>query len=73
MGLDLPMDIRGTAFQQRVWQALREVPAGTTVSYSELARCINALKAVRAVAGSLRGQHIGNSDTLSSRDQNQLL
>jgi len=51
LGLDLPLDVRGTAFQQRVWQALREIPAGTTISYSEIARRIGASKAVRAVAG----------------------
>lgn len=50
VGFDLPLDIRGTAFQQRVWQALRGIPAGTTVSYTELARRIGAPKAVRAVA-----------------------
>jgi len=51
LGLDLPLDIRGTAFQQRVWQALREIPAGRTASYSELAERIGAPQAVRAVAG----------------------
>lgn len=51
LGLDLPLDVRGTAFQQRVWQALREIPAGETVSYAEIARRIGAPKAVRAVAG----------------------
>ncbi len=50
-GLDLPLDIRGTAFQQRVWQALREIPAGQTASYTEIARRIGAPTAVRAVAG----------------------
>jgi AraC family transcriptional regulator of adaptative response/methylated-DNA-[protein]-cysteine methyltransferase len=50
VGLDLPLDVRGTAFQQRVWQALRSVPAGTTASYSEIARRIGAPLAVRAVA-----------------------
>lgn len=50
-GLDLPLDIRGTAFQQRVWQALRAIPAGETVSYAEIARRIGAPRAVRAVAG----------------------
>jgi len=49
-GLDLPLDIRGTAFQQRVWQALRRVPAGKTVSYAELARRIGAASSIRAVA-----------------------
>jgi AraC family transcriptional regulator, regulatory protein of adaptative response / methylated-DNA-[protein]-cysteine methyltransferase len=51
LGLDLPLDIRGTAFQQRVWQALRAIPPGTTTSYSEIAHAIGAPKAVRAVAG----------------------
>lgn len=51
LGLNLPLDIRGTAFQQRVWQALRRVPPGQTVSYSELAERIGAPRAVRAVAG----------------------
>lgn len=51
LGLNLPLDIRGTAFQQRVWQALRRVPAGQTVSYAELAERIGAPRAVRAVAG----------------------
>lgn len=50
IGLHLPFDIRGTAFQQRVWQALRQIPAGETASYSEIARRIGAPKAVRAVA-----------------------
>lgn len=48
-GLDLPLDIRGTVFQQRVWQALRGIPAGSTASYSEIARRIGAPKAMRAV------------------------
>ena len=51
LGLDLPLDVRGTAFQQRVWQALRDIPAGETASYTEIARRIGAPKAVRAVAG----------------------
>jgi AraC family transcriptional regulator of adaptative response/methylated-DNA-[protein]-cysteine methyltransferase len=50
LGLDLPLDVRGTAFQQRVWQALREIPAGHIASYTELARRIGAPGAVRAVA-----------------------
>jgi AraC family transcriptional regulator, regulatory protein of adaptative response / methylated-DNA-[protein]-cysteine methyltransferase len=48
--LDLPLDIQGTVFQQKVWQALREIPYGTTVTYSELASRIGAPNAVRAVA-----------------------
>jgi len=51
IGLDLPLDIRGTAFQQRVWQALREIPVGSTVSYTDIAQRIGQPKAVRAVAG----------------------
>ena len=51
LGLDLPLDIRGTAFQQRVWQALREIPVGATASYTEIAHRIGAPKAARAVAG----------------------
>ena len=50
LGLDLPLDVRGTAFQQRVWQALMKIPAGETVNYSDIARRIGAPKAVRAVA-----------------------
>lgn len=50
VGLDLPLDVRGTAFQQRVWQALREVPAGSTVSYTDLARLIGSPTSARAVA-----------------------
>jgi AraC family transcriptional regulator of adaptative response/methylated-DNA-[protein]-cysteine methyltransferase len=50
LGLDLPLDVRGTAFQQRVWQALREIPAGKTVSYTEIAQRIGAPKSARAVA-----------------------
>ena len=48
--LDLALDIRGTAFQRRVWQALREIPVGTTVTYGEIAKRIGLPKAVRAVA-----------------------
>jgi AraC family transcriptional regulator of adaptative response/methylated-DNA-[protein]-cysteine methyltransferase len=50
VGVDLPLDIRGTAFQQRVWQALREIPPGSTASYAEIAERIGRPKAVRAVA-----------------------
>ena len=50
IGLELPLDIRGTAFQQRVWEALRKIPAGTTASYAEIATRIGSPKAVRAVA-----------------------
>ncbi|MGG4605010.1 methylated-DNA--[protein]-cysteine S-methyltransferase [Paenalcaligenes sp. Me131] len=50
IGIHLPLDIQGTAFQERVWQALREIPPGRTISYSELAQRIGSPKAVRAVA-----------------------
>lgn len=50
VGLDLPLDVRGTAFQQRVWQALRAIPAGRTASYRDIADRIGAPTAVRAVA-----------------------
>ena len=50
IGLDLPLDVRGTVFQQRVWQALRDIPAGETASYSDVAKRIGAPKSVRAVA-----------------------
>lgn len=51
LGLALPLDIRGTAFQHRVWQALCEIPVGNTASYTEIAQHIGAPKAARAVAG----------------------
>ena len=51
IGLDLPLDLRGTAFQLRVWQALRAIPPGSTLSYSELARRLGVPQAARAVAG----------------------
>jgi AraC family transcriptional regulator of adaptative response/methylated-DNA-[protein]-cysteine methyltransferase len=57
-GLDLPLDIRGTAFQQRVWRALQDIPAGRTVSYAEIARRIGSPKAVRAVAGACAANNI---------------
>jgi len=50
IGLDLPLDVRGTAFQQRVWQALREIPAGETASYTDIANRIGSPNSVRAVA-----------------------
>jgi AraC family transcriptional regulator of adaptative response/methylated-DNA-[protein]-cysteine methyltransferase len=50
LGLDLPLDVRGTAFQQRVWQALQKIPAGSTASYSDIAKRIGLPKSVRAVA-----------------------
>lgn len=50
LGLDLPLDVRGTAFQQRVWRALRKIPVGSKASYAEIARQIGSPTSVRAVA-----------------------
>jgi len=50
IGFDLPLDIRGTAFQRRVWKALQQIPPGSTLSYSDIANEIGVPKAVRAVA-----------------------
>lgn len=58
-GLDLPLDIRGTAFQQRVWQALRKIPAGKTATYADIARRIGAPKSVRAVGAACGANPIG--------------
>ena len=49
-GLALPLDVRGTAFQQRVWLALREIPAGKTETYARVAEKIGSPRSVRAVA-----------------------
>jgi len=54
----LPLDVRGTAFQERVWQALRAVPQGTTTTYRELAGAIGAPSSVRAVAGACAANHL---------------
>lgn len=51
IGHDLPLDVRGTAFQQRVWQALRQIPAGETATYARIAEAIGVPRSVRAVAG----------------------
>jgi AraC family transcriptional regulator of adaptative response/methylated-DNA-[protein]-cysteine methyltransferase len=56
--LDLPLDIRGTAFQHRVWEALRRIPPGATASYAEIASSIGAPRAVRAVANACAANRI---------------
>jgi len=56
--LGLPLHVRGTAFQHRVWRALRAVPSGATVSYAEIAQRIGAPKAVRAVAQACASNHL---------------
>jgi AraC family transcriptional regulator of adaptative response/methylated-DNA-[protein]-cysteine methyltransferase len=58
IGLGLPLDVRGTAFQHRVWAALRDILPGSTVSYAELAERIGEPKAVRAVAGACAANKI---------------
>ena len=50
LGIDLPLDVRGTAFQQRVWQALGQIPPGQTASYAQIAQRIGSSTSVRAVA-----------------------
>ncbi|HLX42615.1 MAG TPA: bifunctional DNA-binding transcriptional regulator/O6-methylguanine-DNA methyltransferase Ada [Bryobacteraceae bacterium] len=50
LGLDLPLDVRGTAFQQRVWQSLRKIPLGSTASYTDVAKLAGSPNSVRAVA-----------------------
>jgi AraC family transcriptional regulator of adaptative response/methylated-DNA-[protein]-cysteine methyltransferase len=57
-GLELPLDIRGTAFQQRVWEALRRIPAGSTASYAEIAERIAQPGSVRAVAQACAANHL---------------
>ncbi len=56
--LDLPLDIRGTAFQERVWAALRQIPTGVTASYADIARAIGQPQAVRAVASACANNKI---------------
>ena len=51
LGFDLPLDVRGTAFQRRVWEALQSIPPGETVTYGALATRLGSPRAVRAVAG----------------------
>jgi AraC family transcriptional regulator of adaptative response/methylated-DNA-[protein]-cysteine methyltransferase len=58
IGLDLPLDVRGTAFQRRVWQALQEIPVGQTISYAKIAQRIGSPKAVRAVAGACAANNL---------------
>jgi AraC family transcriptional regulator of adaptative response/methylated-DNA-[protein]-cysteine methyltransferase len=58
IGLGLPLDVRGTAFQQRVWQALMDIPVGRTVSYTEIARRLGAPKSARAVAGACAANNL---------------
>jgi AraC family transcriptional regulator of adaptative response/methylated-DNA-[protein]-cysteine methyltransferase len=58
IGLDLPLDVRGTAFQQRVWQALQEIPVGETVSYAQIAQRIGSPNAMRAVAAACAANNL---------------
>ncbi len=54
----VPLQLQGTAFQQRVWQALQAIPHGTTISYGELARRIGQPTAARAVGLANRGNPV---------------
>lgn len=56
--VDMSLDVRGTAFQQRVWQAVREIPLGQTATYSEIAQRIGAPKAIRAVGNACSTNHL---------------
>ena len=58
LGLQLPLDVQGTAFQERVWRALREIPPGATVSYTDIAARIGSPKSVRAVAQACGANHL---------------
>lgn len=58
VGLNLPLDVRGTLFQQRVWQALRDIPPGSTASYADIAARIGAPSAARAVARACGANHL---------------
>jgi AraC family transcriptional regulator, regulatory protein of adaptative response / methylated-DNA-[protein]-cysteine methyltransferase len=58
IGLDLPLDVKGTAFQHRVWDALRHIPVGATASYAKIAERIGSPKSVRAVARACAANHL---------------
>jgi AraC family transcriptional regulator of adaptative response/methylated-DNA-[protein]-cysteine methyltransferase len=58
LGLDLPLDIRGTTFQKQVWALLRKIPPGSTRSYSEIAAALGRPRATRAVARACATNHI---------------
>jgi AraC family transcriptional regulator, regulatory protein of adaptative response / methylated-DNA-[protein]-cysteine methyltransferase len=58
IGLNLPLDVRGTAFQRRVWRPLQDMPTGQTRSYAEIARSVDAPKAVRAGASACAANNI---------------
>ncbi len=58
LGCRLPLDLRGTAFQQRVWRALQDIPPGQTLTYADLARRLGCPQAVRAIGGACAANHI---------------
>ena len=66
IGLDLPLDVRGTAFQERVWKALQEIPAGATVSYAEIARRIGAPEVCPRRGRSVRREQSSRRHSLPS-------
>ncbi|HAO26096.1 MAG TPA: cysteine methyltransferase, partial [Methylophaga sp.] len=55
---DFSLDLRGTVFQKQVWQALQQIPTGTTVSYSDIAEKLNNPGAVRAIASACGANNI---------------
>ena len=67
LGLDLPLDVRGTAFQQRVWQALREIPPGSTASYTEIAATHWRIERGVRCGGGLCSEHARGRHSLPSR------
>ena len=58
LGFNLPLDVQGTAFQQRVWKLLNKIPSGKTATYSQLAQRLGVPKSVRAVAGACAANSI---------------
>jgi len=67
LGLELPLDVRGTALQERVWQHLRGIPAGETRTYAQIASQVGSPRAVRAVAGACAANRIAVAIPLPSR------
>ena len=67
IGLDLPLDVRGTAFQQRVWRALRAIPAGATVSYADIAARIGSPEGRAGGGSGLRREPSRGRDSLPPR------
>ncbi len=71
LGLSLPLDVRGTAFQQRVWQALIKIPAGSTASYADIAKQIGIPEFCACGGAGLCGKHARSRDTVPSGGENR--